>query len=84
MIAAEVSRQLIMLTGPEPDIDFGPYCSDPYECDFCAYCWAHIPSPSIFDFAGIGKPEGFSLYREDGRLPVTEEKEAGIKKEAGT
>lgn len=63
-VSAEIRRQQAMLSGSEPDMDIGPHCSQPYECDFRDYCWAHIPSPSVFDFVDIGKPDGFALYRE--------------------
>lgn len=43
-----------MLRGKEPDIDIGPHCETPYECDFKAHCWRHIPEPSIFDIRGRG------------------------------
>ena len=33
----------------EPAIDIGGHCSDPYECDFCAYCWKDIPEYSIYN-----------------------------------
>ena len=33
----------------EPTIDIGPHCSDPYDCDFQDYCWAHVPDCSIFN-----------------------------------
>ncbi|MBR9859988.1 DUF2779 domain-containing protein [bacterium] len=33
----------------EPDIEIGPQCSDPYECDFCAYCWKEVPEYSVFN-----------------------------------
>ncbi|PLY00585.1 MAG: DUF2779 domain-containing protein [Desulfuromonas sp.] len=42
------------LLGDEPQIDIGPHCSDPYECDFIPYCWQHIPENSIFDLKGRG------------------------------
>jgi hypothetical protein len=42
------------LQGGEPQIDIGPHCSDPYECDFIPYCWQHIPENSIFDLKGRG------------------------------
>ena len=38
----------------EPDIDIGPYCTDPYACDFIPYCWQHIPENSVFDLKGHG------------------------------
>jgi hypothetical protein len=50
------------LEGGEPDIDIGPYCADPYECDFKPYCWKHIPENSIFDIANLRNNRKFSLY----------------------
>jgi len=38
----------------EPAIDIGPWCNDPFECDFIPYCWQHIPNNSIFDLRGRG------------------------------
>ncbi len=46
----------------EPDIDIGPYCNDPYECDFKSYCWQHIPECSIFDIANLRSNRKFRLY----------------------
>ncbi|MDH3999452.1 MAG: DUF2779 domain-containing protein, partial [Desulfuromonadales bacterium] len=43
-----------MLANHEPDIDIGPHCTSPYECDFIPYCWRHIPKNSIFDLKGRG------------------------------
>jgi hypothetical protein len=50
------------LAGGEPAIDIGPYCDDPYECDFKEYCWQHIPECSIFDIANLRSNRKFSLY----------------------
>jgi hypothetical protein len=59
-IVAEVRATL--RGGHEPAIDIGPYCTDPYECDFIPYCWRHIPEDSIFDLRGNGVNK-FDLYR---------------------
>ena len=45
-----------------PRIDIGPHCSDPYECAFMAHCWAHIPTPSVFDLARLNNNKKFELY----------------------
>jgi hypothetical protein len=45
-----------------PDIDIGPHCHDPYECDFLAHCWQHIPEHSIFTLRGRGIDK-WDLYR---------------------
>jgi hypothetical protein len=46
-----------------PERDIGPYCNDPRACDFKGHCWAHLPSPSVFDVYYIGK-KAFDLYGE--------------------
>ena len=61
-IAEELQKQQTMLKGNEPVIDIGPHCDDPFTCDFHGHCWSHIPSPSVFDYKGIGQPNGFKLY----------------------
>lgn len=45
----------------EPEIDIGPWCTDPYECDFIPYCWRHIPEDSVFSLRGRGVDK-FALY----------------------
>lgn len=47
----------------EPQIDIGPHCSDPYECDFIPYCWRHIPENSVFDLKGRGVKK-FEYYQQ--------------------
>ena len=51
------------LLGDEPQVDIGPHCSDPYECDFIPYCWQHIPKDSIFDLRGNGVKK-WPLYEQ--------------------
>jgi hypothetical protein len=51
-----------MVKGGEPEIDIGPHCFDPYECDFMPYCWRDVPGYSIFDLSGLKKEQKFSLY----------------------
>lgn len=48
----------------EPDQDIGPYCSNPYPCDFSGYCWQHIPFPSVFNITRMTTEKKFALYRE--------------------
>lgn len=45
----------------EPAIDIGPWCTDPYECDFIPWCWRHIPEDSVFSLRGRGVDK-FALY----------------------
>jgi hypothetical protein len=61
-ITQELARMRSTLAGGEPDIDIGPYCTTPYECDFRPYCWQHIPECSIFDIANLRTSRKFALY----------------------
>jgi len=60
-IKREISRQKRTLNGKMPDIDIGPWCSDPYDCDFTCHCWKDVPEDSVFDLAGKGADK-FALY----------------------
>lgn len=62
-IRQEIQKQRRMLSGDEPVIDIGPYCDDPFECDFMDHCWAHIPKDSIFDLRGCMDTK-FFLYKQ--------------------
>jgi hypothetical protein len=33
----------------EPRAPVSPQCARPYECEFKAYCWRHVPAVSVFD-----------------------------------
>ena len=53
-IPNEVRRLKNVIESPEvPQIDIGPHCSDPYDCDFKGTCWKHIPDYSVFDIANL-------------------------------
>jgi hypothetical protein len=62
-IKNEIDKMRRMLKSQEPNIDIGEHCTDPYDCDFCGYCWKHIPEDSVFNLKGIG-PNKFDLYRQ--------------------
>ena len=50
----------------EPDIDIGPHCSDPYNCDAWEYCWRKqrgIPEYSVFDISRLRSDKKFELYK---------------------
>lgn len=38
----------------EPGVPIGPHCDEPYPCPFKSYCWAAVPSVSIFDIPRLG------------------------------
>jgi len=46
-----------------PDIDIGPHCTDPYDCNFRGHCWKNVPEYSIFNIANMGKKKMFELYQ---------------------
>jgi hypothetical protein len=52
-----------MLRGKMPEIDIGPHCSDPYDCDFMGFCWQHVPEDSVFSLRGRGIDQ-WELYRQ--------------------
>ena len=55
-------NKVVLASNEIPEIDIGPYCSDPYDCDFTGHCWSHIPEDSIFTVAKLGKKKKFELY----------------------
>lgn len=59
----ELAKLRAMLSGDAPDIDIGPHCKVPYECDFMAHCWSHIPECSVFDIARLGNKQYDLYYR---------------------
>ena len=62
-IKYRVNEMAKILKAPEPDIDIGPYCNKPYECEFKGHCWSHIPEVSVFNlFDARGKD--WELYRK--------------------
>jgi hypothetical protein len=62
-ILADLARMREVLAAGLPAIEIGPQCTDPYECDFKAHCWRHVPEHSIFDLKGRGVDK-WDLYRK--------------------
>ena len=65
---AEIAEQVdelkkILSLKKVPDIEIGPHCSDPYDCDFIGHCWENVPSPSVFDINRLTTEKKFELYR---------------------
>ena len=60
-LPARIADLRQMLQQDMPLADIGPHCEDPYACEFSGHCWQHLPSPSVFNFARIGK-KAFTLY----------------------
>ena len=63
-IPAQLTAMREILSGEMPNIDIGPHCSNPYECDFYSYCRQHIPEYSIFNIANLRADIKFSLYQQ--------------------
>ena len=64
-IPNEVRRLKNVIESPEtPNVDIGPHCSDPYDCDFKGTCWKHIPDYSVFNISGLKKDKKFDLYNQ--------------------
>jgi hypothetical protein len=42
-IGPEVEAQFKMLAGPEPTVEIGDHCFDPYDCPFVDRCWKNVP-----------------------------------------
>ncbi|MEX2591061.1 MAG: DUF2779 domain-containing protein, partial [Chitinophagales bacterium] len=39
----------------EPEKEIGPHCGNPFECDYKAHCWQHVPDKSVFElYRGSG------------------------------
>ena len=62
-VEKEIKELKKMLSGPEPDIDIGEHCEDPYDCDFMGHCWKNIPEDSVFSLKGRGVNR-YDLYRK--------------------
>ncbi len=62
-IPARVSELEAILSAEMPDVEIGPHCNDPFDCDFRHLCWDHVPSPSVFDLYRMRGSQKFALYR---------------------
>lgn len=54
-----------------PDLDIGPHCFVPYQCNFAGHCWYHIPEYSVFDISRLRMDKKFDLYKS-GNLNTTD------------
>lgn len=63
-IRKDINDFLATLEGTSvPEKDIGPYCFDPYDCDFHGQCWMHVPDYSIFDISRLSGEKKWELYR---------------------
>ena len=55
-VAAKLAELLMGVNEKdEPEIAIGRQCNDPFECDYMAYCWQHVPEYSVFNVFGGAK-----------------------------
>lgn len=69
MLQPEVAREIeaclaVLESDRTPEVDIGPYCRDPVECDFIAHCWAHVPERSVFEVHRLSTKKKFALYHQ--------------------
>lgn len=64
-IPNDVKRLKNVIESPKiPQVDIGPHCSDPYDCDFKGTCWKHIPDYSVFNISRLNTDKKFGLYNQ--------------------
>lgn len=53
----------VLLQEQIPDREIGPYCMEPYPCEFRGICWQRVPKEnSVFDIEGLPGRKKFDLY----------------------
>ena len=55
----------VLASSSIPEVEIGPHCSDPYECDFTEHCWQHIPKQTLFSYKGLRGVEKWDLFRSN-------------------
>ena len=67
-----LSNQIAALQKPDaPNIDIGPHCSCPYDCNFMGHCWKNVPVYSVFNISRLRKETKFDFYN-NGILNTTD------------
>ena len=52
--------------GKIPNINIGPHCFQPYDCDFLGLCWKNINDPnSVFSIGKLSKQAIFEFYNKN-------------------
>ncbi|MGE3261388.1 MAG: DUF2779 domain-containing protein [Bacteriovoracia bacterium] len=54
----------MLATTAQPNIDIGPHCDDPYDCNFKPHCWSakKIPTISVFDVPRLATNKKWDFY----------------------
>lgn len=64
-IPGKIERMKTALQNPdEPAVKIGSYCVNPFDCEFKAYCWKHVPEESIFSLTGLPQHQKFRLFHK--------------------
>jgi len=63
-IGANLETMKTMLDLDEPDIPIGPQCTNPFDCDFRAFCWNSVPKPSVLDLYRLSGERKFELFHQ--------------------
>lgn len=58
-----IKQMQVVLEEGEPSLNIGPHCKKPYECDFKAYCWSHVPKVSVFNLSNA-RGRDWALYEQ--------------------
>jgi hypothetical protein len=71
VLLPELADTVARLTGivssdRQPDVDIGPHCKKPYDCDFADHCRAErgIPEWSVFDVRSLRGADRWEMYDE--------------------
>ncbi|MBI2607196.1 MAG: DUF2779 domain-containing protein [Deltaproteobacteria bacterium] len=78
--SAVAKFKAMLMKQAAPNVDIGPHCDDPYECEFKDHCWSEkkIPEISVFDIPNLSTKRKWEFYRKGvvdlAQLRDTEEK----------
>jgi hypothetical protein len=53
-----------IIASDQPNIDIGPHCQSPYNCEYKPNCWGHVQSPSVFNLYRMSMSNKFNLYQK--------------------
>lgn len=48
----------------EPEMPLGEYCFEPYDCGYFKHCSKDLPTPNVFQVAGLPMKDKLRFYRE--------------------
>ena len=63
------AMRLALSEDPAPEVDVGPHCSKPYDCEFIPYCHRDAPEWPVSELPGI-RPARVQALREDGMRSI--------------